>query len=55
MPPAPGTTYYVQYWGFRTTADVARGAAGLSLLGETALNVLPDVVLTVNVDALRAP
>ncbi len=55
VPPAPGTTYYVQYWGFRTAADVARGAAGLSLLGETALNVLPDVVLTVNVDALRAP
>ena len=55
VPPSTTATYYAQVWGFRTTAAVAMGAAGLSLLSETPVKVLPDVLVTVNNEALRAP
>jgi len=55
IPPSTTATYYAQVWGFRSTAAVAMGAAGLSLLSETPVRVLPDVLVTVNNEALRAP
>jgi hypothetical protein len=55
IPPSTTATYYAQIWGFRTTAAVAMGAAGLSLLSEVPVKVLPDVLVTVNNEALRAP
>ena len=55
IPPSTTQTYYAQVWGFRTAADLARGAAGLSLLSEVPVKVLPDVVVTVNHEPLRAP
>lgn len=55
VPPSMTATYYTQLWGFRAAADVARGAAGLSLISETAVKVLPDVLVTVEHEALRAP
>jgi len=55
VPPSTTATYYAQIWGFRTTAAVAMGAAGLSLLSETPVKVLPDVLVTVNNEPLRAP
>jgi len=55
VPPSTTATYYAQVWGFRTTAAIAMGAAGLSLLSETPVKVLPDVLVTVNNEALRAP
>ena len=55
IPPSTTATYYAQIWGFRTTAAVAMGAAGLSLLSEVPVKVLPDVLVTVNNEPLRAP
>ncbi len=55
LPPSADATYYAQVWGFRTTAAVAMGAAGLSLLSEVAVKVPPDVLITVNHEPLRAP
>ena len=55
IPPSSTQTYYAQTWGFRAAADVARGAAGLSLLSEVPVKVLPDVLVTVNHEPLRAP
>lgn len=55
VPPSTTATYYAQIWGFRTTAAVAMGAAGLSLLSETPVKVLPDVLVTVNNEPMRAP
>lgn len=55
LPPSAAATYYAQVWGFRTTAAVAMGAAGLSLLSEVAVKVPPDVLITVNHEPLRAP
>ncbi len=56
LPPSAATsTYYAQVWGFRTTAAVAMGAAGLSLLSEVPVKVPPDVLITVNHEPLRAP
>lgn len=55
-PPATATTtYYAQVWGFRTTAAVAMGAAGLSLLSEVPVRVPADVLITVNHEPLRMP
>lgn len=55
-PPATATTtYYAQVWGFRTTAAVAMGAAGLSLLSEVPVRVPADVLITVNNEPLRMP
>jgi hypothetical protein len=55
IPPSSTATYYAQVWGFRTQAAVAMGAAGLSLLSEVPVRVLPDVLVTVNQQPLRTP
>lgn len=55
IPPSSTATYYAQVWGFRTQAAVAMGAAGLSLLSEVPVKVLPDVLVTVNQQPLRTP
>ena len=49
VPPPQGTTrYYVQVWGFRDMAALGMGRAGLSLLAETPVRVLPDAVVIAN-------
>lgn len=55
IPSSSTATYYSQVWGFRTAAAVAMGAAGLSLISEVPVKVLPDVLVTVNQEPLRAP
>lgn len=55
VPAVAAATCYAQLWGFRTAADVARGAAGLSLLSETGLRVPPDAFISVNHEPLRTP
>lgn len=46
VPPPQGTArYYVQVWGFRDMAALGMGRAGLSLIAETPVRVLPDVVV----------
>lgn len=55
VPPSAGSArYYVQAWGFRTAADVMRGAAGLTLLAQRPLPALADSVMSLALTA-RAP
>ncbi|HTJ47013.1 MAG TPA: hypothetical protein VL463_33155 [Kofleriaceae bacterium] len=52
LPPITGTAY-LQVWGFKTDADVAKGMDGLSLLAELPSPVLADNVITGSIEPLR--
>lgn len=51
----PGTTGkgYVQMWGFPTEADLAMGMAGLKLVAELEVPIVPDTVITGSYEPLR--
>lgn len=51
----PGSTGkgYVQMWGFPTEADMAMGMAGLKLIAELEVPVVPDTVITGSYEPLR--
>jgi hypothetical protein len=52
LPPISGTAY-IQVWGFKTDADVAKGAAGLTLLAELPSPVIADNVITGSIEPYR--
>lgn len=52
LPPITGTAY-MQVWGFKTDADVAKGMDGLSLLAELPSPVLADNVITGSIEPYR--
>ena len=52
LPPISGTAY-IQVWGFKTDADVAKGMDGLTLLAELPAPVLSDNVITATINVLR--
>ena len=52
LPPITGTAY-MQVWGFKSDADVAQGAAGLTLLAELPSPVLADNVITGSIEPYR--
>jgi hypothetical protein len=52
LPPISGTAY-MQVWGFKSDADVANGAAGLTLLAELPAPVLADNVITGSIEPYR--
>lgn len=49
----PTQTAYIQVWGFKTDADVAKGESGLTLLAELPAPVLADNVITATINVLR--
>jgi hypothetical protein len=51
--PSSAPTGYVQMWGFPTAADMQMGAAGLKLIAELQVPVLPDTVITGSYEPLR--
>ncbi len=52
LPPISGTAY-IQVWGFKTDADVAKGASGLTLLAELPAPVIADNVITGSIEPYR--
>ena len=51
--PSSSPTGYVQMWGFPTEADKQMGKAGLKLIAELQVPVLPDTVITGSYAPLR--
>jgi hypothetical protein len=51
--PSTTPTGYVQMWGFPTDADMAMGKAGLKLIAELQVPILPDTVITGSYEPLR--
>lgn len=54
-PTSAGKTVYLQVWGFRTAADVAMGAAGLTLLSELEAPVFGDSVIAADMSPNQGP
>jgi hypothetical protein len=52
LPPQTATAY-VQVWGFRTPAELAMGASGLTLLAELPSPVISETVITGSIEPLR--
>jgi hypothetical protein len=51
--PSTATTGYVQMWGFPTEADMQMQQAGLKLIAELQVPILPDTVITGSYEPLR--
>ena len=51
--PAQTGNAYIQVWGFTSSADVANGLDGLTLLAELPSPVLSDTVITGSIEPLR--
>jgi hypothetical protein len=49
----PTEAAYIQVWGFKTDADVAKGEAGLTLLAELKSPVISENVITASIEVLR--
>ncbi|MCE9571896.1 MAG: hypothetical protein K8W52_01950 [Deltaproteobacteria bacterium] len=52
LPPQTATAF-VQVWGFRTSAELAQGEAGLTLLAELPAPVISETVITGSIEPLR--